>query len=381
MKKIVIWRGFVPYDEYIQSDSWKAQRAKAFDRDGHACVICGSRQRLEGHHIGYDFLGTDMDWTEVITVCHDCHMKIENQKKNVRLMKGDQAMSYDNQIELSRNETRRARKSTAHRKMEGIRLSIEISAHIGEFLRNARINEGIMTKDFAASIDVCPSSYSNIEGGRNRITTVELKRAADALKIPVQDIYPDYYRVAACANLRQQRKEHGISVAMLADAAGVTAKDIELIERGDVLMTDEQVGAFANIIGIPSEWIMQIIPAQQSEIKEEPADDNAAEPSEPVAEKDQTDELKEKIIELIKSDAVKTDTIRIMNSTHVEHEVALAKACDELKREIDKQKELFRRQGIMLLSLNERLEAKEIEIEHLKRLLDFAREHKEYDVG
>lgn len=290
-------------------------------------------------------------------------------------------MSYSNQIELSHTEGKRARKYTAHRKMEGIRLSTEISASIGEVLRNARINAGIMTKDFAASIDVCPSSYSNIEGGRNCITTVELKRAADALKLPVQDIYPDYYRVAAGANLRQQRKEHKISAAMLADAAGVTVKDIEQIEKGDMLMTDEQVGAFANIIGIPSEWIMQNIPAQQAEIKEEPADDNAAEPSEPVAEKDQTDELKDKIVELKKSDAVKTDTIHILESTHVEHEVALAKACDELKREIDKQKELFRRQGIMLLSLSERLESKEIEIEHLKRLLDFAREHKEYDVG
>lgn len=81
MKRIVIWKDFIPYDEYMQSDLWKVQRAKALDRDGHACVVCGAKKQLEGHHINYELMGTDFDYLEVITVCHDCHMKIEDQKK------------------------------------------------------------------------------------------------------------------------------------------------------------------------------------------------------------------------------------------------------------------------------------------------------------
>lgn len=88
MKKIVIWRDFIPYDEYMQSDLWKEQRAKAMDRDGHACVFCGAKKRLEGHHIGYDLMGTDFDYLEVITLCHDCHMKVETQKKAAKQDRG-----------------------------------------------------------------------------------------------------------------------------------------------------------------------------------------------------------------------------------------------------------------------------------------------------
>lgn len=88
MKKIVIWKDFIPYDEYMQSDTWKIQRAKAMDRDGHACVFCGAKKRLEGHHICYDLMGTDFDYLEVITLCHDCHMKVEAQKKTVKQDRG-----------------------------------------------------------------------------------------------------------------------------------------------------------------------------------------------------------------------------------------------------------------------------------------------------
>lgn len=79
--KITIWRDFPTYQEYMQSDRWKVQRAKAFDRDGQACIVCGAKKHLEGHHINYDLMGTDYDYLEVITVCHDCHMRIEDQKK------------------------------------------------------------------------------------------------------------------------------------------------------------------------------------------------------------------------------------------------------------------------------------------------------------
>lgn len=68
------------YLNYLHSDKWKEQRAKAFAHDGNMCAICGSTEHLDGHHIRYGLMGTEQDWLEVLTVCHDCHEKLEDIK-------------------------------------------------------------------------------------------------------------------------------------------------------------------------------------------------------------------------------------------------------------------------------------------------------------
>lgn len=75
------------YLNYLHSDKWKEQRAKAFAHDGNMCAICGSTEHLEGHHIRYGLMGTEQDWLEVLTVCHDCHEKLEDIKAEARQAK------------------------------------------------------------------------------------------------------------------------------------------------------------------------------------------------------------------------------------------------------------------------------------------------------
>ena len=73
------------YLNYLGSDKWREQRAKAFEHDGNMCAICGSTKHLEGHHIRYGLMGTEQDWLEVLTVCHDCHVALEKIKEEKRI--------------------------------------------------------------------------------------------------------------------------------------------------------------------------------------------------------------------------------------------------------------------------------------------------------
>lgn len=75
------------------SDRYIAFRIKMFIRDGGYCVECGSCKKLELHHkrelwriledylkLGKPFDSEDdyfYDETNVITLCHQCHIKLK----------------------------------------------------------------------------------------------------------------------------------------------------------------------------------------------------------------------------------------------------------------------------------------------------------------
>ena len=75
---------FVDYKEYIVSPKWYEQREIAFKRDGYKCRMCGATENLEGHHIGYELMGTDYDYLEVQTLCHSCHTKVTAIQKGLK---------------------------------------------------------------------------------------------------------------------------------------------------------------------------------------------------------------------------------------------------------------------------------------------------------
>lgn len=63
------------YADYLDSESWAKKRKRVFERDGGRCRICGSGERLVGHHRSYqlvDFKGGEPE-SDVITVCEGCH--------------------------------------------------------------------------------------------------------------------------------------------------------------------------------------------------------------------------------------------------------------------------------------------------------------------
>jgi 5-methylcytosine-specific restriction endonuclease McrA len=54
-------------------------RAKVKKRDGYRCVKCGTRKRLEVHHLSYAHQGDELNHLEdLVTLCRSCHRKEHN---------------------------------------------------------------------------------------------------------------------------------------------------------------------------------------------------------------------------------------------------------------------------------------------------------------
>lgn len=65
------------YQAYLQSDAWKARRAKVFAVAKGICLGCG--RPAEGvHHRSYERLGAETD-ADLVAVCWDCHRAIHLQ--------------------------------------------------------------------------------------------------------------------------------------------------------------------------------------------------------------------------------------------------------------------------------------------------------------
>lgn len=102
----------------------KMQLRKAvLERDNFTCQECGSKEKLECHHLkpqcDYPELALDID--NCITLCHECHTKTDSYKvyrhrkkketdlikKNIRItpeMK-DYIVSLSNYLKISENDT------------------------------------------------------------------------------------------------------------------------------------------------------------------------------------------------------------------------------------------------------------------------------------
>jgi len=60
----------------------RAQRAGR-ERDLNTCQICGSRDKVEGHHIiDHQFAGA-ANVDNIISLCHNCHMDVHKGKINL----------------------------------------------------------------------------------------------------------------------------------------------------------------------------------------------------------------------------------------------------------------------------------------------------------
>ncbi|MEM7019159.1 MAG: HNH endonuclease [Pseudomonadota bacterium] len=63
-----------PYQRYLASTAWKVKRRAAVFRDGAQCRHCGSRHKLQVHHLTYKRLGREL-MDDLITLCNACHEK------------------------------------------------------------------------------------------------------------------------------------------------------------------------------------------------------------------------------------------------------------------------------------------------------------------
>lgn len=60
----------------------KAQRAGRA-RDYETCQACGSKQKVQGHHIfDHQFSGAATA-ENIVSLCHDCHKKVHSGKLDI----------------------------------------------------------------------------------------------------------------------------------------------------------------------------------------------------------------------------------------------------------------------------------------------------------
>ena len=67
------------YEAYLQTDVWRAKRARVLARDRGVCQCCFDLPATQVHHLTYAYLGDELLF-ELISVCNDCHERIHADK-------------------------------------------------------------------------------------------------------------------------------------------------------------------------------------------------------------------------------------------------------------------------------------------------------------
>jgi len=62
------------YRKYLLTPEWKQRRVFVLERDGRACVLCGSVDELQVHHRTYERRGDEL-LSDLTTLCAECHAK------------------------------------------------------------------------------------------------------------------------------------------------------------------------------------------------------------------------------------------------------------------------------------------------------------------
>lgn len=67
--------GVERYHTYLASDHWSELRIKKFQRVGFSCEACGSKKKLQAHHINYRDL-YDCTTDDLLALCDFCHASL-----------------------------------------------------------------------------------------------------------------------------------------------------------------------------------------------------------------------------------------------------------------------------------------------------------------
>lgn len=75
-EKQLTYREF--YNRYILSKEWRARKENFYKKFGRKCVACGTKKKLNVHHMSYENLTHEKD-EELIVLCVFCHEEYHNQ--------------------------------------------------------------------------------------------------------------------------------------------------------------------------------------------------------------------------------------------------------------------------------------------------------------
>ncbi len=88
------------YNQYLNSDLWKAIRSEALENADYTCQCCGSVSDLQVHHLTYENCPGMEKQSDLIVLCRDCHEWIEREKKQWRASHGGEVLSPGRQATM-----------------------------------------------------------------------------------------------------------------------------------------------------------------------------------------------------------------------------------------------------------------------------------------
>lgn len=84
MKPINI-KVYSKYELYLQSEEFDKIRQAVFKRDNYQCIVCGSKEKIQPHHMTYINIYHE-ELHDLITVCHKCHAAYHAIKNRTDLL-------------------------------------------------------------------------------------------------------------------------------------------------------------------------------------------------------------------------------------------------------------------------------------------------------
>lgn len=67
------------YATYLASETWRAKRAKVFDRANGLCEGCREQPATQVHHLTYKHIQEEFLW-ELVAICDGCHGRVHNEQ-------------------------------------------------------------------------------------------------------------------------------------------------------------------------------------------------------------------------------------------------------------------------------------------------------------
>ena len=84
------------YKNYFKTPEWQKKRNERLNFDDFTCQYhgCGNKRGLQVHHLNYLSLFTENVHRDLITVCEECHKKLEEEKKKNPLSEHEKEMLH-----------------------------------------------------------------------------------------------------------------------------------------------------------------------------------------------------------------------------------------------------------------------------------------------
>lgn len=91
------------YEAYLQTEAFNQIRQAVFARDGYKCVVCGSTQNIQPHHLTYHNIYHE-NVEDLITLCRTCHATYHAVEKRAEAIEA----AYEYSIEEERKQRKDA---------------------------------------------------------------------------------------------------------------------------------------------------------------------------------------------------------------------------------------------------------------------------------